>query len=189
VDGRGVRRLRSQVANRQHAASGLYAFTGQRCSDLARMTRAHRKDGFIRVVQQKTGTELWILELQTLTAELALNNDHLSLLTAANGAAFGADALGHWFADAIDQAGLPEDCVLHGLRKTAARMLAEASYSVHEIMSVTGHKSVTEVERYTREASQKKLATAAILKLEQNAIRTESGKRPPLASGKQKLSS
>ena len=71
---------------------------------------------------------------------------------------------------------MPEDCVLHGLRKTAARTLAEAGCSVHEIMSITGHKSITEVERYTREASQKKLATAAILKLEQNANRTESGK-------------
>jgi len=42
------------------------------------MTLAHRKDGFIRVVQQKTGTELWIRELQALTAELTLNNDHLT---------------------------------------------------------------------------------------------------------------
>jgi len=150
------------------------------------MTRAHRKDGFIRVVQQKTGTELWIPELQTLTAELTLNNDHLSLLPTSNGAAFSADALGHWFADAIDQAGLPEDCVLHGLRKAAARMLAEAGCSVHEIMSVTGHKSIAEVERYTREASQKKLATAALLKLEQNANGTESAKRAPDRSAKQK---
>jgi integrase len=173
----------------QRRAYMLAKYTGQRCGDLTRMTRAHRKDGFIRVVQQKTNTELWILELQALAAELTLNNDHLILLTTSNGAAFSADALGHWFADAIDQAGLPEDCVLHGLRKTAARMLTEAGCSVHEIMSVTGHKSITEVERYTREASQKKLATAAILKLEQNANRTESGKHLPVASGKQKPSS
>jgi hypothetical protein len=52
-------------------------------------------------------------------------------------------------------------------------------------MSITGHKSIAEVERYTREASQKKLATAAILKLEQNTNRTDGGKRPPVASGKQ----
>jgi enterobacteria phage integrase len=166
----------------------LAKFTGQRCSDLARMTRAHRKDCFIRVVQQKTGVELWILELQALAAELALNNDHLSLLATSNGAAFSADALGHWFADAIEAAGLPEDCVLHGLRKTAARMLAEAGCTVHEIMSITGHKSIVEVERYTREVSQKTLATAAILKLEQNANRTQSGKRPPVMSGKRKPS-
>lgn len=101
-------------------------YTGQRCSDLARMMRAHRKDGYIRVVQQKTGVELWILELQALAAELALSNDHRSLLTTSNGAAFSADALGHWFADAIEAAGLPEDCVLLGLRKTAALRPAAA---------------------------------------------------------------
>jgi len=70
--------------------------------------------------------------------------------------------------------------------KTAARMLAEAGCSVYEIMSVTGHKSITEVERYTREASQKKLAPAALLKLEQNANGTESAKRAPDRSAKQK---
>jgi len=68
-------------------------------------------------------------------------------------------------------------------------MLAEVGCSVHEIMPVTGHKSITEVERYTGEASQKKLATAAILKLEHNTNRTESGKRPRVASGEQTPSS
>ena len=32
----------------QRRAYMLAKYTGQRCSDLARMTRAHRKDGFIR---------------------------------------------------------------------------------------------------------------------------------------------
>ena len=59
----------------QRRAYMLAKYTGQRCSDLARMTRAHRKDGFIRVVQQKTGAELWIPQLQARAAELALGND------------------------------------------------------------------------------------------------------------------
>ena len=36
----------------------------------AGMTRAHRKGARIRVVQQKTGAELWIHEHRDLTAEL-----------------------------------------------------------------------------------------------------------------------
>jgi hypothetical protein len=55
-----------------------------------------------------------------------------------------------------------------------------------EIMSITGHRSLTEVGRYRRAANKKKLATAAILKLEQNANGTASAKRPPTASAKQK---
>jgi integrase len=109
---------------------------------------------------------------------------HLSLLTRAKNAAFDSDSLRLWFAEAIDQAELPEECVLHGLRKTAARMLAEAGCSVHEIMSVTGHKSISEVERYTRSAHQKKLASAAILKLEQNPSGTEIAKRDPTKTAK-----
>jgi integrase-like protein len=42
------------------------------------------------------------------------------------------------------------DRVLHGLRKTAALSLAEAGCTVHEIQAITGHKSLAEVERYTR---------------------------------------
>jgi len=169
----------------QRRAYALAKYTGQRCGDLARMTRAHCKDGFIRVVQQKTGAELWIRQHQNLTAELS-NVDQLSLLTSSKGAAFDPDSLGRWFANAIDQAGLPDDCVLHGLRKTAARMLADAGCSVHEIMSVTGHRSLAEVERYTRAAHQKKLASAAILKLEQNTDRTGSAKRPLRLTAKRK---
>jgi hypothetical protein len=44
----------------QRRAYMLARFTGQRCGDIANTTRAHRKDGAIRVVQQKTGAELWV---------------------------------------------------------------------------------------------------------------------------------
>jgi enterobacteria phage integrase len=37
----------------QRRAYMLAKYTGQRCGDIARMTRAHRKDGEIRVVQQQ----------------------------------------------------------------------------------------------------------------------------------------
>ena len=65
-------------------------------------------------------------------------------------------------ADKIAAAGLPDECVTHGLRKAAARRLADAGCSTLMIMAVTGHQSLKEVERYTRAAEQKRLATAAI---------------------------
>jgi integrase len=168
-------------------AYALARYTGQRCGDVAAMTRAHRQAGRIRVVQQKTGTELWLAEHKALAAELARGEQgHMSLLTKADGSGFDGESLSPWFADAIEAAGLPDDCVMHGLRKVAARDLAEAGCSVHEIMSVTGHKSLAEVERYTKAASQRRLADAAILKLEQNKKSTASGKRTPPRSGKQR---
>ena len=159
----------------------LALYTGQRRGDLAAMTRAHIGGGTIRVVQEKTGAELWLRLHEDLAAELARGEQgHMALLTQPSGAGFTADVLGHWFADCIEASGLQDDVVLHGLRKTAAKRLAEAGATVHEIMSVTGHKSLAEVERYTREASQRVGASAAITKLE-NAGRTRSGKQ----SGKQ----
>jgi hypothetical protein len=61
--------------------------------------------------------------------------------------------------------------VLHGLRKCAARKLAEAGCSEGEIRSVTGLKTTRMVEEYTRDASKKKQASAAILKLERGCTR------------------
>ncbi len=61
------------------------------------------------------------------------------------------------------------------LRRTAMVNLAEAGCSLKEIASITGHKSLGMIEKYTRDADQKKLAGAAILRLE-NVSRTRNGK-------------
>jgi len=55
----------------------------------------------------------------------------------------------------------------HGrwLFRGAHRMLAEAGASAHVIMSITGHQSLAEVERYTAAARREKLADAAMRKL------------------------
>jgi integrase len=151
----------------ERRAYALALFTGQRKGDLVLMTRAHRKDGFIRVVQGKTDEELWIPEHRDLTAQLA-TVEHMSLLTTSQGKAFDAVYFGAWFADVIEKAGLPDDCVLHGLRKTAARKLAEAGATEEQIKAVTGHATSAMVAHYVRGANQRKLAKAAILKLENN---------------------
>jgi hypothetical protein len=44
----------------------------------------------------------------------------MSLLTTSQGKAFDAVYFGAWFADVIERAGLPDDCVLQGLRLPAA---------------------------------------------------------------------
>jgi integrase len=67
--------------------------------------------------------------------------------------------------DAIRAAGLPARCVSHGLRKAAARRLAEAGCSEKQIAAVTGHRTLKEVARYTRAADQERLAAQAVDKL------------------------
>ena len=45
------------------------------------------------------------------------------------------------------------------------RRLAEADGTAKQIAAISGHKTLKEVERYTKAADQKKLARAAIDKL------------------------
>jgi integrase len=59
-------------------------------------------------------------------------------------------------------AGLPAECVAHGLRKAALRRLAEHGSTSKEMQAVSGHKTLGEIERYTRQADQQRLAKAAI---------------------------
>lgn len=54
----------------------------------------------------------------------------------------------------------------HGLRKAAARRLAEVGCTTNEIASITGHATLQEVARYTKAAEQKRLAQTAIKRLQ-----------------------
>jgi hypothetical protein len=92
------------------------------------MTRAHRKDGFIRVVQEKTDTELWIHEHKAVAAELASDTHvvRLRLLTKASGGEFDADTLSPWFADAIKREVYPTSVYCTGCLRQRQRGLPKA---------------------------------------------------------------
>jgi len=60
------------------------------------------------------------------------------------------------------KAGLPARCTPHGLRKRCLTDMAERGCSIHEIMSVSGHLTMKEVERYTRMADRACNARAAM---------------------------
>ncbi len=156
---------RHPIGTRARLAFALMLYTAQRRSDIVTMGRQHIEGGRIRVRQQKTKTPLRI-PLHPKLAEIiaATPSDNLTMLTTAHGKPFTSAGFGNWFRDRCDEAGLP-DCTAHGLRKAAARRLAEAGCSNQEIKAITGHKTDAEVARYTREADQVALAEAAIRKV------------------------
>ena len=55
---------------------------------------------------------------------------------------------------------------LEGLRHTAGRRLAEAGCSDREVAAILGHRTTAMTLRYTQRADQKRLAKAAVTKLE-----------------------
>ena len=119
------------------------------------------------VAQQKTGTRLWVpihSELQSILD--ATPSDHLTYLISGNGKPYSsAGTFSHAVNRWAKQAGLT-GCPLHGLRKSCLTRLAEAGCSAVEIMAVSGHKSLAEVERYVKAAEQKHMAERAIARTE-----------------------
>src|SRR5207237_10704724 len=118
-------------------------------------------------MQQKTGRKIAIpLHHELLGVLAAAERDRITILKTAYGRAFSVDGFSQWMRGAITAAGLPLDCQPHGLRKAAGRRLAEAGCTAREIMAVLGHSTLAEAERYTRDADQACLASAAVAKLE-----------------------
>ena len=97
--------------------------------------------------------------------EACARPDILTYLHTKAGAPHSPESLGSIFRSWRTAAGLPKRCTLHGLRKGGARRLAEAGATAREIMSITGHKTMSEVQRYTDAADKAKLAEQAIEKL------------------------
>jgi integrase len=129
---------------------------------------------FVR--QQKTGKELMIPVHPELQAILDLvPSGQLTFIMTLRGKPFDPHAFSPWFGEACDAAGLPSECVFHGLRKAACRRLAEAGCTAHEIMAISGHTSLKEIERYTKAADQKRLAQAAMARAMAAVGREQSG--------------
>jgi integrase len=80
------------------------------------------------------------------------------------GKPYPAPGFGNWFRELCDAAGCP-DVSAHGLRKAPARRLAEIGCTAHQIAAITGHASLSEVQRYTKAADRKRMAREATAKL------------------------
>lgn len=92
-------------------------------------------------------------------------SDRLTFIAAAGGRPLGAASLGNEFRDWLRRAGLPDRLSLHGLRKAAARRLAEAGCTTHEIAAITGHKTLSEIDRYCPDAEKARLAASGMGKV------------------------
>jgi site-specific recombinase XerD len=143
--------------------------TGLRRSDAVRLGWQHlTKDGFVISTKKSQGhVELCIPVHRDLAGYIAdCPKDGPAFIATIHGRARSEKAFSAWISDAAADANLPAKSAPHGVRKAACRRLAEAGCSALEIMSITGHTDIREIERYCREAARKKLAVAAMAKLQ-----------------------
>jgi integrase len=158
------------VGTKPRLALALALYTGQRRADLVRMGRQHISNDVLEVRQQKTRTVLEIPFHSALREVIEVSTvGQLTFLTTKTGKPYAPNDLSDEFRGWCDAASMPAECSLHGLRKAAARRLAEAGCSAHEIAAITGHRSLKEVERYTLSAEQARLARQAMARQENKA--------------------
>ena len=146
------------TASRTRFATG----TGCRREDVVRLGPQHIKNERLRYTQAKNEHRNPIdidipVHSDLAKAIAASSSGHMTFLATPYGKPYTAAGFGNKFRQWCE-ADLPQ-CSSHGLRKATATRLAERGASAHEIMAVTGHRSLSEVERYTKEANKPKLAT------------------------------
>lgn len=161
---------RHPLGSQARLALDLLRYTTGRREDVPRLGHQHLRECRIRFRQAKNEhrnpIDIDIPLHRDLAASLAAAKvgANMTFLLTQFGKPFTANGFGNKFKDWCRQADLPH-CSAHGVRKATSTALAESGATPHEIMAITGHQTLEEVERYTRAASRKKTADAAMAKL------------------------
>ena len=162
-----IRRARCYpIGSRERLALALLLHTGARRADVVGLGWQHVQAGVLRFRQRKTGGDVEIPVVAELAAVLdGTPRDHLMFLVTAEGRPFSPVGFYNWFTAKARAAGLPKGCSPHGLRKAIARRLAEGGATASQMAAVTGHTTLAEVERYSRDANRRRLAEAGMAAL------------------------
>lgn len=160
---------RHALGTKARLAMNLLLYTACRREDVVRLGPQHLRRGRIQYRQAKNEhrnpIDLDIPVHPDLAKAIAATpTRHLTFLVTEYAKPFSVAGFGTKFRSWCDEAGLT-GCSAHGLRKATAARLAERGASPHEIMAITGHRSLEEVERYTRAAKKTELANSAMSKL------------------------
>lgn len=158
-------RARWTIGTLERTAFELYLNTGQRGGDIVEMTRQRYQSGAITVTQNKTKERVWIPVAEQLADALTPWLDahqHIVMLASARGRPLHISTLQHTMRSAIRDAGLPDDCTLHGLRYTAAAILHELGLDWEIIGSITGHQTAQMVRKYIAKKRNAQIAIARL---------------------------
>jgi integrase len=155
------------IGSKARLAFALGLYTLQRLGDVSRMGRQHIHKGRLEIRQQKTGTAVSVPIRQELQTIIDAAPSGMTFLLKDSGKSYASGELSTEFRKWSNEAGLPKGCTFHGLRATGCTIFADASCTAHEIAAWSGHKSLSEVERYTRSSNQKKLADQALARTAQ----------------------
>ena len=140
--------VKHPIGSKARLALALGLFTGQARQDVIGLGPQHIRDEILTGARKKTAhstaIELFIPVVQELRMILEATPADTSLfLLRRSGSHSRRQDFGNGFREQCDAAGLPH-CTFHGLRKAAARRLAEHGCTPHEIAAITGHATLKE---------------------------------------------
>lgn len=177
--------MRHKLGTMARLALDLMANTGVRRSDVVRLGRPMERDGWLNFTEAKGRNRkvkhraIPILEPLRASIDAAEASQRPTYLVTAFGKPFTANGFGNWFRKRCTEAGLPEHCSAHGLRKAGATIAAENGASEHELMAIFGWSSPKQAALYTRSADRKRLAGSAMHLL---APKQRLGEKVPLST-------
>jgi integrase len=170
------------IGTRQRVMLDIYAYTGLRRGDAARVGKQHiskttvmesdpQTGEMVEVVKKTinltteksqggTAVHLPLLPVLERTLDASPTGD-LAFICTESGRPFAKESLGNAFKDACVAAGVLDKSA-HGLRKAAATRAADNGATTHELMAIFGWIDIKEAETYTRNANRKRLAARAM---------------------------
>ncbi|NPD16932.1 tyrosine-type recombinase/integrase [Xinfangfangia sp. D13-10-4-6] len=158
-------------------------WTGARCVDAVALGwQKVDPGGWLSYVQAKTKgpatcpirtLPLWAASMTQDHSHLldVLPSDRMLWIVISTGRARSVKGLSQWMSAIASEAGLPDDCTAHGLRKARAAALAIAGATASQIGAWTGHSSLSEIAHYTKQADQKGILGAKREQQSGNRIR------------------
>lgn len=177
-----VRRFQEHwpVGTMPRLALDLMLYTGLRRGDVCKVGRQHLKDGVLIIRAGKNKADLVLTVYPALQRSIdATPARDLSFLTTEKGTAFASAAsFGNWFRKRCKEAGVPDECRAHGLRKAGASIAAQGGATTRQLMSMYGWRTSAMADLYTRGVDQRAMAAEAGERIEDSFAPHPDPKRP-----------
>jgi integrase len=165
-------RARHPLDTRARLALELLLAVAARRGDAIALGPQHLKNGWLVFTQEKNRkrkpqkVEMPMPASLTAAIEACPSpSESLTFLVNEWGRPFSKKGFNTQFRKWCDEAGLPRTCVPHGLRKGGSKLMADSGCTPHEIMAVTGHRTLKEVTKYTEAYDRSQAAIRAQAKV------------------------
>jgi integrase len=160
-------RARHPLGTKARLALEIILWTGQRRGDVSRLGPQHLKGDRIEWTASKGSKPMVMLLAPQLKAAISAMPavGIKTLLVTQFGKPFSVDGFGNRFADWCREAGLPDECRAHGLRKAIARRGAQLEATQQQLKAIGGWEQDAEVTTYTKGVDQARLAESILSRI------------------------